>query len=56
MKVLTKNTANAAGSGEVMNMNFIEFVNRDKAPVDERTADEIIEDIGSRLDALGGKE
>lgn len=39
-----------------MNMNFIEFLNRDKAPVDERTADEIIEDIGSRLDALGGKE
>lgn len=54
IKVLTKNTANAAG-GEVMNLNFIEFTNGKTEKVeDDRTSDEIIEDISSRLDALGG--
>lgn len=42
--------------GEVMNFNFIEFMNGKKKVSDNRTSEEIIEDIGSRLDALGVSE
>ena len=53
LKVITKNTATWEGS-EVMSMNFYEFLHREDPKPETRTKEEIVEDMKSKLDALGG--
>lgn len=54
LKILTKNTSGTTESA-ILQMNFPEYLERRKHPKEERTADEIINHIKSKLETIGGQ-
>lgn len=54
-KILSKNTA-GGNERAILEMNFMDFLSKKNQPPDTRTAEEIIENIKSRLNVLGGDQ
>lgn len=53
LKAVVRNTANLAG-GETMRMRFADIIS--SKPVDNRSSDEIIDDLKSKISMLGGED
>lgn len=52
LKIITENTAKSVG-GSMLTMRYCDIIDRSKPQDDEKTADEIIENIRYKLSMLG---